>query len=61
MIGRCLTLYYADVNIYHLAVVLPIALIIYDYVLTVDKEISCIWKRKFSLASVIFFCGSTLR
>lgn len=32
------------------------ALLFYDIILTFDREVACIWKRKFSTVSVIFIC-----
>jgi len=32
------------------------AVLFYDILLTYDREVICVWKRKFSAATVIFFC-----
>lgn len=34
---------------------LLIALAFYEYFTTLSEEVRCIWKRKFSLGSVLFF------
>ncbi|KAI0077981.1 hypothetical protein K474DRAFT_1674449 [Panus rudis PR-1116 ss-1] len=38
---------------YAFAIVAPVALIIYDHLLTLDQEIACIWRRKMSFPSLL--------
>ncbi|GJE89146.1 hypothetical protein PsYK624_052400 [Phanerochaete sordida] len=37
-----------------------LALIVYDYVITLDQEVNNVWRRKFTAASLLFYVNRYL-